>query len=350
MGCRGIYFAITDEQRSKLLSLTSDEERLDYYKEAIEYLSEASDLPDKQMSFFPVDFTVLRYGRLALQAKAKLEIGDYETAERLIKEAIDRMPDKPEAYKFYAELYKKLGNYRGAISQYELASQKDPGNFYHDFQIGEIHFSLGWLIKAKLHFKKALQKSPDHPAILLKLAIIERGCGRYDRAITYFENLMDNGHNDIHVNTEYAFCILDQGEYEILAKKLSSISENEFMSWMNYLLNLYFDKKERFENDLSLNYPNIAGKTNRDIASYLEELAVRSRSEGNLHLADLILRARLFYAEEGIVESLKELAAVQIENNRHFQAIATLEQSLQPSRRWKWLQKKVREQLLRPLF
>ena len=36
MGCRGLYFAITDEQRSKLLSLTSDDEKLDFYKEAIE--------------------------------------------------------------------------------------------------------------------------------------------------------------------------------------------------------------------------------------------------------------------------------------------------------------------------
>jgi hypothetical protein len=80
MGCRGIYFAITDEQRSKLLSLTSDEERLDYYKEAIEidtehrFLQETDkawdaihrclgDFPPNTPGFYPQDWPNWSFAR-----------------------------------------------------------------------------------------------------------------------------------------------------------------------------------------------------------------------------------------------------------------------------------------------
>jgi glycosyltransferase involved in cell wall biosynthesis len=298
------------------------------YESAIKYLNSAADGPEQQMSFFPIDFRVLRYGRLSLLGKANLELEYFEEAEKYLKQATDFLPEKPDAYRFYAEWNRKLGKYKEALDCYQHASDRDRKNFRYDFDIGELYLGLGWLKRAGTFFERALKKSVDHPAIILKLAIIEIGCGRYDGAILYFERLMAGGMQDEQTNTHYAFCLLCMGDIGALAKKLPLMPQNEKKQWFGYLLDLFFDKKHSFEANFFSNHPEVSGKPKSEIASYLKELARKSRSETKLDLAELELRVSIFFCEDEIADNLIELANVQTENNRHFQAIGTFEQSL----------------------
>lgn len=292
---------------------------------AITYLEKAGDMENREVSFFPIDFSQLEYGRLVLLGKAKLDTGFLEDAKENLFKAMTLKPSRPEAIKHYAEWLRRKGSYSAAIKQLQIASGHDPGNFYYDYEIGDIFKNLGWLAKASRFFQKALELNAGHPGILMNLAQMERDCGRFGSSLGYFERLRMLPDRRQDLNLQYLICQMDAGNIETLVVELGSTEIIGPLLWLGHLVDLYNEKTDLVREKLCGGQDDLMSGNNDDVAQYLVRLADRTEREGDLYTAELELRAALFFVEAGPIPVLSQLSRVLMMNKRLFQATATLE-------------------------
>ena len=298
------------------------------YDKAVQYLNETDINPEEEMSSFPLDYTILKYGKLVLLGKSKLELGYPESANSYLNEALELAPHKPDAYKFLAEVNRNTGNYKEVVHYYTLAKEKDPEYFYYDFKIGNLFLALGWLSKSKGYFKQSLEKLPNHPPILYNLAIIEQCSGRYDNALSYFSTLQKLEIWNDNFSPFFILCLMDKGDLLSISQKYSLYLNGKTKVWMSYLLDLYFEKTESFWTKFNGSHPELQEKSINEVVVHITKEIEQSINNKDFVLSELQLRVALFLDQKDTLRYLLQLADIQMKNNRLFQSINTFEQGI----------------------
>lgn len=84
-----------------------------------------------------------------------------EEAEGVLNEILQENPDTINVYNTLGVLYRKKGDYPGALRQYERALKIHPDEPYIHYNIGRIHVDMKDLNRARSSFQKALELDPE---------------------------------------------------------------------------------------------------------------------------------------------------------------------------------------------
>ncbi len=121
----------------------------------------------------------------------KLHQEQYESAEKLFREAILRNPDNAAAHCNLGITYLQMGEYRKALEPFLTASginQKD--SLPHEYR-GLIYTELELWGKARRSFYSALERNPNSAKIVTYLALVELKSDNFAKAHMFFQRALE---------------------------------------------------------------------------------------------------------------------------------------------------------------
>lgn len=123
------------------------------------------------------------YGYLGLNAR---RCGDYKKAAVMFRKAVDHTPDKGDfllqAYTHLAEAYTLSGDYEKAEAVHHEAMEKAPGYLNGFYFIGDLYLQQGYCGEAVQYFRKQLEINPSSELTYGKDAFCLRQLGFSDVA------------------------------------------------------------------------------------------------------------------------------------------------------------------------
>lgn len=93
--------------------------------------------------------------------KKALNEKDLKKKEKLYLKLLKLWPSYAPAYNNLADTYEKLGKFKQAIKNYEIARDLAPDAPYPYFGLGDVYFKLGEFAKAVENYQKGLRIKPD---------------------------------------------------------------------------------------------------------------------------------------------------------------------------------------------
>ncbi len=259
-------------------------------REAIHWLESVGDLSRPKISFMPLDYSVLQFGREILLATNFIRLGKLNRAKSHLMEAEKLRPERAEVANAWGEWYERKGDFQRAKWAYEKAVQMDSENFLYHFRKATVSLTGGEALEAKREYEVCQKLIPDKKEILVNLGVLERVFGRLEPSLSYFQRLKRLGQADQDVIFQEALTLFDAGQWEKSAAILKSIPDarNE-KSALLLLLNLL-----RLEN----------------IHAFRE------------NLSEFLKKFRLenYFANQGIPEAFKQLSGVYGKKGRFAEA------------------------------
>ena len=147
-------------------------------------------LGKKKIEEMKGDFNAMK--ELATQAS---ELGEFETAVELWKEAIKIDQTQADAFLNIGYAYLKLEQYQEALEASRRATELDPSMKEATLNYAGSEFLIGDVGKAISLVKELLQKQPDYPPATLLLATAYYVEGEKEKGLALFENLRKRGFN-----------------------------------------------------------------------------------------------------------------------------------------------------------
>jgi len=123
-----------------------------------------------------------RYAEFLESGKKYLEQGDVSRAVVEFRNAVQIDPSKPEAYRMLGVATFKLGYYRVAFKNFQLALEKDPDDYMSHYYLARLYLMAGKLDEARKEFE-FLKKFPDRPETKFIEALIALKEKKYDEAL-----------------------------------------------------------------------------------------------------------------------------------------------------------------------
>ncbi|HHM23565.1 MAG TPA: tetratricopeptide repeat protein, partial [Bacteroidetes bacterium] len=161
------------------------------YGKAEEILKNISDERfAKEVSSFPLDYSVLRYGKYALLGKSLIEQGREEEGLRALKQAVEIRPDRPEAHKFAAEYWEMKGNWQSAAESWQRAAERKR-DVYPRFRLAGVFVKMNRLPAAERELRNVLQERPDLVPAWLNLGRTLRAEGKFEDAGKLFQMVQE---------------------------------------------------------------------------------------------------------------------------------------------------------------
>lgn len=122
----------------------------------------------------------------------------YEEAERVLRDAVEAMPENVEAHRTLAIVIASLGRPEVALDHLRAARALDPGHARTENSIGTVLLSLGRAEEAESHFAAAVRLDPEYGAAWHYRAIAALQLGRRDEAVVYLQKALrlDPGNED----------------------------------------------------------------------------------------------------------------------------------------------------------
>ncbi|OWZ17229.1 hypothetical protein PHMEG_0008860 [Phytophthora megakarya] len=119
-------------------------------------------------------------------ALARMQAGQREEAETLLRQTIDRWPMFPPAYCNLAALLAKQGKYTEALTHSAKALQLSPNDPSLHRNIARVYEHLGRPTEALTHFQHAWSLMPNDAEVARRVALLSLGRGRPDVAIGHY--------------------------------------------------------------------------------------------------------------------------------------------------------------------
>jgi tetratricopeptide (TPR) repeat protein len=107
-------------------------------------------------------------------ARALLEDGRLEMAQRVFAELAVREPDNPATWRSLGRIYGRLGNWLAAREAWSLVTEIDPGPFEARLELAEACRQAGDADAAQAELKSILALDPDHRGALALLGRVQR--------------------------------------------------------------------------------------------------------------------------------------------------------------------------------
>jgi len=103
--------------------------------------------------------------------KKALNEKDLKKKEKLYLELLKLWPSYAPAYNNLADTYERMGRYKEAIKNYEIAKDLAPHAPYPYFGLGDVYFKLGNYKLAITYYEKGLKIEPNDKASLERLKL-----------------------------------------------------------------------------------------------------------------------------------------------------------------------------------
>jgi tetratricopeptide (TPR) repeat protein len=118
------------------------------------------------------------------------DIGEFEKAERLFLDNIEKNPTNAQSHDIYASFLEAHGRFTEAVENYKKAYQYDPGNSGIAFRYGNLLFKLERYREAVELLKKAKETFVDDIEIIKKLAECYSELGQNEKAIEEYKSII----------------------------------------------------------------------------------------------------------------------------------------------------------------
>lgn len=159
---------------------------------------------------------------ILLKAQLTLEEGDSRVAAETLEEYVKLAPEDLSTRLSLARIYESLGDYRAAMAEYELLSEKQSGDESHylnalrcSFLAGNQEEALG---KFDRYLEQAGQDSAYYPVALFLRAACVMQLGRLDEAEEGFQKAIDSGYDEGACKEQIMLCAFERGDYQQTAR------------------------------------------------------------------------------------------------------------------------------------
>ena len=148
-------------------------------------------------------------------------------------EAGTDQPGDPEIDRIFIEASKNriIGDYKGAMQQYETVLEKDPTNHAAMYELGRLYYEERSNEKALKLAESAVSLDPENKWYNLMLAEIYNVNGNYKEAAKVYDQLTKNDPNNFDFWSEYSYMLLKSGDtkatLDILTKMESRFGLDE---------------------------------------------------------------------------------------------------------------------------
>ncbi len=119
-------------------------------------------------------------------AENYIRLEKYESAEKILKNAIRRFPDHKESYRMLANLYHAQQQYQNAEIVYQKILQLDPSDVETRYALIALYMAQGKELKVAEQYEQLLQLGEATPEMLLKLGNTYLENQLFDRAFQKF--------------------------------------------------------------------------------------------------------------------------------------------------------------------
>ncbi|KAG1704242.1 hypothetical protein DVH05_006251 [Phytophthora capsici] len=124
-------------------------------------------------------------------ALSKLQSGQREEAEALLRQTIARWPTFPPAYCNLAVLLAKRGQYSEALTHSTTALRMSPNDPSLHRNVAQVYEQLGRSTEALMHFQRALSLAPDDAEVARRITLLSLGRGHTDVAMQHYSRHRD---------------------------------------------------------------------------------------------------------------------------------------------------------------
>lgn len=139
------------------------------------------------------------------EAVVAVEAQDWETAERLLREVLVKVPDQPLIYFNLGFVCQKRGNLPGAEEAYRKVTELDPTDVESLSRLGIILEAQGKGAEAVAALQQAAPRFQDNKTFQMTLGLIAMNAGRSEEAETAFKRVIEidptNGEIHFHLST-----------------------------------------------------------------------------------------------------------------------------------------------------
>ncbi len=317
-------------------------------EKALRSLWAVGDLDHPKITFMPMDFRVLRFGREILLATNLTRLGRLAEAEKHLKKAEEMWPERAELAHAWGKWFEKKDRLLDAKRAFETATRLEPESFLYHFEKATLSLRLGEAREAKRSYEVCQKLIPDKKEVLLNLGILERIYGRFEVSLSYLQRARRLYGENSEVLFQLGFTLLDWGRLteaaEILEEKPANSSEK--LDLLRLLVLLEKGDVPAFEKELEV-FLSRSGRSGyfpaQGVGAGFQALAEFYVKESRFLEAELALRLFEKAAPEAFRNSTEHLADVQMQAFHLNGAIATLEKLLiqpgQASDRIRYFQK-----------
>jgi len=157
-----------------------------------------------------------------LVAWLREEEEQFEEAEALIRQAIERDPNDPTLHLGLGVVLRKQGQLKGAVEAFEMAMGIDPAWASPWFERGQTFENGGAIADAEADYREALRREPRNPGFMASLAGVCARQGRLDEATAQAEAALQVAPGHQVARRALAQIALERKDFEAALRLLES--------------------------------------------------------------------------------------------------------------------------------
>lgn len=178
-------------------------------------------------------------------AELYIEWGFFDEASKLLEQLLHTHQNNSELKIMLASIYTELEQDEKALDLLEMIEQEDPVYIHALLQLADLYESQGLYEVAERKLLAAKEIEPDEIIIDFALGELLFSIGQYNRAITFYEKVLQHETEiiDININERVAECLAALGQYESALLHFESInSENPDTLFKHGLIAYYANR------------------------------------------------------------------------------------------------------------
>jgi len=170
-------------------------------KAITQYKSVVEENPDFQIASFEL-------GKLLIKTE------DYNEARKLFTKLTSVEKDNPEYYYYLGEAFRKLDQEASSLVAFKNAVKKDSTHLRSLFQLGKYFVVKQEKNEALRYIDKGLEFYPEDVAMINLKALVLFNDNTYEKAIPWFEKVLELGETKEYVYEKLAYCYYKQWDFE----------------------------------------------------------------------------------------------------------------------------------------
>ena len=172
-----------------------------FEKAIAQYKSVVEENPDLQIASFEL-------GKLLIKTK------DFDEARKLFTKLVSIEKENPEYHYYLGEAFRELSQPSSSLVAFKNAVEKDSTHLRSLFQLGKYFVVKQEKNEALNYIDKGLEFYPEDVAMVNLKALVLFNDNSYEKAIPWFEKVLDLGETKEYVYEKLAYCYYKQWDFE----------------------------------------------------------------------------------------------------------------------------------------
>jgi tetratricopeptide (TPR) repeat protein len=149
--------------------------------------------------------------------------GQILTAEKLLNETVQWMPDNPVAHLNYGIVLESLDKFEPAIHEYERAIELKPSLSQAHYNLGLLYDRMGEPLKGVSPLHEALRWDPNNPYIHYDLGVLYAKLNDFTNSAKHSQLAVQGEQGFAEAYNNYGYALAHLGEYD---KALAAINQS----------------------------------------------------------------------------------------------------------------------------